>query len=268
LSIKTLISKPFEFIEKTGRLFCNLATYIIMFILNPGHTFDEVKKSRMVYTQPGEESLPQKTEIACKYYQEEIQRSKVVDEKNKVLLTIAALLVAACSAMASSVEPKWLVLIPLIFTIISIFLVLVHFGVQVVSVPQYESTGDESLIKSYHECKEELARATDFRVGIYRTACRAITLSIISLLVVFIFFVSNESSSREIKFIKAIHNDTELQNLLRGPQGPVGPKGEKGEKGAQGEVGPKGEAGPQGPVGPKGEMGVQRPIAPKDNPKP
>ena len=226
-----------------------------MFILNPGHTFDEVKNSRMVHTKSDKESLPKKSENACKYYQEEIQRSQVVDEKNKVLLTIAALLLAACSAIASYIEPKWLVLIPLIPTVISVFLVLVHFGVQTVPIPQYELASDKSLIKSYHECKETLSRATDFRIGIYRTAYRAITLSILSLLVVFIFFASNESSSSEVKFIKTIYNDKELQKLLRGPQGPVGLKGEKGEPGAPGPIGPKGEIGPQGPMGPKEENG-------------
>ena len=176
---------------------------MLLFILNPGHTYAEVKDKHMILSKTVDETsttnVKSKTvdetasanvEAACKYYEVEVNRSQVVDEKNKVLLTVAALLVAACSAIAVGIEPKWLMLIPLIPTVVSIFLVLVHFGVQKISIPEYELTSNEQLAKSYYKCKENLSRATEFRVGIYRAARRAVTMGVILLMVIFIYSAS------------------------------------------------------------------------------
>lgn len=260
---------PFHYLEDFGVACSNVATYTLLFILNPGHTYAEVKSGRMIpqETTDGtpsetvEETASDNIDGARAYYEEEVTRSKVVDEKNKVLLTIAALLVASCSVIAGGIEPKWLIFFPLTPTVISIFLVLVHFGVQAVSIPEYELTCKRELVKSYNKCKNDLGLATDFRVGIYRAACRAVTLGVILLAGVFIYYTFQESCSTEDKLVRAVHNNAELVSKLRGPQGPVGSKGERGIEGAQGPPGlqgfpgPQGHPGPQGPLGPQGHPG-------------
>jgi len=228
---------PFSYLEYFGKDCSNVATYTLLFILNPGHTYAEVKNKHMILSGVANETSPTNVEATRKYYDEEIKRNQVVDEKNKVLLTIAALLVAACSAIAAGIEPKWLMLVPLIPTVASIFLILVHFGVQTVSIPEYELTSDEQLARSYYHCKENLSRATEFRVGIYRAACRAVTIGVILLVATFIYSTSVECLSTEGKLIKAVHNNAELLDRLRGPRGPVGPKGERGLEGIQGPPG-------------------------------
>ncbi|MCK5472671.1 MAG: hypothetical protein KAI59_01455 [Planctomycetes bacterium] len=224
---------PFIYLEKIGKGCGNVATFILLYILNPGHRYAEVKSDSMILSETVEGTASGNADSARTYYEEEVKRSKVVDEKNKVLLTIAALLVAACSAIAAGIEPKWLILVPLIPTVVSIFLILVHFGVQTVSIPKYELTNDEQLAESYYHCKENLSRATEFRVGIYRAACRSVTMGVILLAAIFIYFASVESLSTEDKLIKAVHNNAESLDRLRGPQWPAGPKGEHGLEGAQ-----------------------------------
>ena len=237
MSKKKYSLNPFKYLEDFGKACSNTATYILLFILNPGHTYAEVKNDCMIPSETFRGTAPSTVDSARAYYEEEVKRSKVVDEKNKVLLTIAALLVAACSAIAAGIETKWFILIPLIPTVVSIFLVLVHFGVQTVSIPKYELTCDKELAESYYQCKNKLSLATDFRVGIYRAACRAITIGILLLLAIFIYFASEESYSAEENLVKAVHGDVELVSRLRGPQGP---KGERGLEGAQGPSGPQG----------------------------
>jgi hypothetical protein len=186
-------------------------------------------------------------ESARAYFNEEIKRSQIIDEKNKVLLTITALLVAADAAIATNIELKWLILVPLIPTVISIFLTLVHFGVQSVPIPAYEKKNEE-LINSYFDCMEKYQQANGFRVGIYLASCRAATFGVLLLLGVFIYFAFAGDFSTEDKLFKTIRNNTELQNCLRGPQGTSGPKGERGEEGLQGIQGPPGPQGTPGKV--------------------
>jgi len=238
--------KIFEFLEKHGKTCCKRATYISLLILNPGHTYAEVKDGKM-HVPADFKSKFRKDEnatvkSACAYFDEEVKRSQVIDEKNKVLLTVAALLLAACSVIASNIEPKWLALLPLIPTVISIFLILVHFGIRSIPIPDYGKKNKE-LTNSYFDCMEEYDQANCFRVGIYLASCRAVTIGVLLLLVVFIYFAFTKESSSEDKLIRTMQNSTELLNRLRGPQGPAGPKGERGAEGPQGIQGLPGPTG-------------------------
>ncbi len=241
--------------ENVGEKACRVATYALLFILNPGHRYREVKAQRMdvgvIRDTDAPRITPVSAEAAREYFQEELRRGQVVDEKNKVLLTVAALLVAACAAIASNIEPKWPILLPLTLTGISVFLVLVHFGVRSVPVPSHEITDQEKLAESFSECRKSLSLATSYRVGVYRASLRAATLGIVSLLLVFAYFAFSRAASSENKLIRAVKNDLELADWLRGPQGPVGPPGPKGERGPEGPQGPIGPQGPQGSTGPE-----------------
>ncbi|KAJ7997507.1 hypothetical protein DPEC_G00229740 [Dallia pectoralis] len=54
----------------------------------------------------------------------------------------------------------------------------------------------------------------------------------------------------------ALHLETELPRLQRGPKGSRGPPGDMGPKGLAGDLGPQGPSGPQGEPGPAGRAGV------------
>ena len=228
----------------------NRATHVFLFVLNGGdYTYAEVKDGK-VHVPAGFKSKFRENgtvESARAYFEEEVKRSQVIDEKNKVLLTITALLVAADAAIATNIEPKWPILLPLIPTVISIFLILVHFGVQSIPIPDYGKK-DEGLTDSYFGCMEKYSQANCFRVGIYLASRRAAIIGVLLLLVVFIYFAFAGDFSSEYKLVRTINNNTELQNLLRGPQGPAGPKGERGEEGLQGIQGPPGPQGTPGKV--------------------
>jgi hypothetical protein len=105
-------------------------------------------------------------ESARAYFEEEVKRNQNIDEKSKVLLTVTALLVAAIAAISTSIEPKWLIIFPLIPTVISIFFILVHFGVRTFYIPNYEKK-DEELAKSYANCTEQYDKTNRFNVGMY-----------------------------------------------------------------------------------------------------
>lgn len=71
--------------------------------------------------------------------------------------------------------------------------------------------------------------------------------------------------------VRALKNDQQFLDLVRGDSGPAGPQGEQGPIGPRGSVGsqgeegpegPQGEAGPRGPEGPAGPPGEQGPIGP------
>lgn len=247
MKIGDYLLKIFKFLEKYGKICCNIATYVFLFILNPGHTYAEVKDGKMhvpadFKSKFRSDNTNSTVEPARSYFEEEVKRSQIIDEKNKVLLTITALLVAADAAIASSIKPKWLILVPLIPTVISIFLILVHFGVQSVPIPAYGKKNKE-LTNSYYDCMEKYSQANCFRVGVYLGSCRAATIGVLLLLVVFLYFAFAKDFSSEDKLVRAIRNNTELQNCLCGPQGPTGPKGEQGAEGPQGIQGPPGPTG-------------------------
>jgi len=237
------------FLEKTGKVFSDVITYVLLFVLNPDHRYIEVQKEKMVLSNNSKNDTPTNAgsnlniNAAREYYDREVKRSQAIDEKNRVLLTITALLVAANAIIASNIEPKWLVCIPLIPTMISIFLILFHFDVQSISIPEYEIIDEIKLAESFSKCRKSLSSSNDFRVGIYRASRRSVILSVLLLMIIFIYFAFHRDITTEDKLIKSMKNNIELQFLLRGPQEPAGPKGEQGEEGSQGIQGPPGPTG-------------------------
>jgi len=237
------INKFFYFIESTGGKICHLATWFFLFFLNPGHRFIEVAKQEMQYQ---EEQTAANNEInheidaemaitlASSYFQEEVDRGKAIDEKNKILLTVATLFLASAAIMAPSVAPKWLVLIPQSPIMISIYLVLVHFGVQSMPVPdwkivhacQNDEEAKRKLATEYFNNGDRLCPKNDFRVGIYRASIRSMIIGILLFFPLFVIFSASPPSDNKI--IDKIKNDKQLQLILRGPTGPQGPSGPQG----------------------------------------
>ena len=253
-----ILEKLFIHIENASGYLVNLITFFLMFILNPGHSFKEVQNKRMNEKTKADNNQEISDKIEPDFFLKtteenlkvELDRGAVVDEKNKVLLTVAALLMAAEVAMITAISPKWIAILPIVPTMAALFLILVHFGVRVVPVPNYkEIAKDENLNnakinlgKEYLTCESKYSHSNNYFVGVYRASCRAIILGILLIIPVFAF-VGNNTEDRTIKMLK---NNSELINLLKGPQGPSGLPGPMGPPGPKGEIGP---TGPQGPMG-------------------
>lgn len=254
------IEKLFTYIEKASGYLVNLITFFLMFILNPGHTFKEVQDKRMNNKKNTDNEFEISDEIDPDFFLQttkenlkgELNRGTVIDEKNKVLLTVAALLMAADVAMITAINPKWIAILPIVPTIAALFLILVHFGVRVVPVPNYKEISKDinlnnakrNLGKEYLSCESKYSYSNNYFVGVYRASCRAIILGILLLIPAFAFVGNNSENN----LIKLLRNNTELMNLLKGPQGPSGMPGPMGPPGPKGEIGPTGIQWPMGKV--------------------
>jgi hypothetical protein len=248
--------KVLDMFEKRGIQTITWITYLILFFLNPGHKFTEVKDG-LLYHIDGE---PKKNiadivtdsnvdlllEEAGKFKAEEEKRHKSIDEKNKVLLTVSALLVTADAALFSRVEPRWVLLLPLLPIMVTIFLVVRYFRVQdfrVVDLHSIKWTGDTNMAKKnlaneYLGCASHLSPRNDFRIGIFRAATRALIIGIFLFLPVFIIAVFSPSNGNEA--LRALRSNSQIMDELRGPMGPQGPPGPQGQPGQQGLQGPMG----------------------------
>jgi len=255
-----IIEKLLIHIENASGYLVNLITFFLMFILNPGHSFKEVHDKRM----NEKTNIDNKKEISDKIDPDfflktteenlkvELNRGAAIDEKNKVLLTVAAILMAAEVAMITAINPKWIVILPIVPTMAALFLILVHFGVRIVPVPNYKKIVEDinlknakiNLGKEYLTCESKYSHSNNYFVGVYRASCRAIILGIILLIPAFAF-VGNNSENNIIKILK---KNSELLNLIKGPQGPSGLPGPMGSPGPKGEIGPIGPPGPMGRV--------------------
>ncbi len=246
------INKLFETFEKWYEKCLNRITWILLFILNPGHTYQEVEKNRMFTSlEQGEESeqlgeneesidpaiLDIQLSSSHSHYDDEEKRSQIIDEKNKIILTIAALLITALAFVSPNIKIKWLILIPLILITSAIFLVLVHFGVQTVYVPNQKrvmSFADLNKVKrffvqEFFHCGDKLSECNNYRIGVFRASCRAITLGLLSFMLLCAFMVI-DNDSRELKNnnnkireqLKDSQSNVELSESLIEPQIPTG----------------------------------------------
>ncbi len=271
--ILAFFKKIATFIEKVFTYGADAVTYFIMFWVNPYHTFREIQDAKFEVT-PKEIVIDYEAdkdfllEQAIKYREREEARTQTIDEKNKVLLTISALLFAAVAAVLSNLDPKWLALIPLVPIAAAVYLVLVAFRVGEVTVVDYRNiclgNGKETeqikreLIKENFDCGHDLDSRNCFRVGVHRAAWRLVPFSIVLLLAVISYGLLSHGSQDQL--LKALKNNARLRNELLGPQGvqgPPGPIGLVGPQGPQGLIGPAGPQGPPGSIGPAGPQGPQ-----------
>jgi hypothetical protein len=254
-----VLSPLFGALEKIFSYLADVVTHVLMFVVNPGHTFVEIRAGKFEEIQE-EVVIDDKVEAgflleqAISYREQEESRTQTIDEKNKVLLTISALLFAAEAAVLSNIDPKWLALIPLVPAAAAVYLVLVAFRVGEVPVVDYrriclgknKSTVQikRQLAQDNFECGHKLGFSNCFRVGVHRAAWRLIPLSIALLLGVVSYGVLLSGS--EDRLLKELRNNAKLRNELLGPQGMQGPPGPVGPPGAVGPEGPQGPTGPQG----------------------
>lgn len=257
--MKLIISKILNRIEELGSSLLKIFSFLVLAILNPGHTLDEVVQGKMIHSNsenPSELLPPPSKENIDLYYSEaekgkkvEEERRTVIDEKNKVLLTVGGLLLTANAALFTQVAHQWVALLPMLPIMMAIFLILVYFRTQaysVVSLESFDWTGDSCDVKyrvalEHLKCGKALGPINDFRVGVYRAARRALLIGLALLIPVFL--LAGFGHEQENNFLKRLKGNQDLVRLLQGPVGPMGPAGPQG---SVGNVGPPGQAGPPG----------------------
>jgi hypothetical protein len=238
-------------------------TYWIIFILNPGHTYAEIRDGAMVHTTNGEpwvvpdEADPALAlEEARRESEREEKRKQAIDDKSKVMLTVSALLLTANVALLPHLPIRWFGFIPLCFVLAAVFLTLMYFrtdrtGVVVPSKVDWTDRDKTrlALARSEFTCAARMGPRNDLRVGVHKAARRALLLALAAMALVLISLAIVKPID---PLVRRIQTDAEVRRLLQGPVGPVGPSGPRG---AVGQPGPRGLPGPIGPAGPPGQGG-------------
>lgn len=221
----------FEAVESCGTKLTNLFTYALLFVLNPGHRYNEIVAKCLFHEDNAHTETEESTwdngvseDIASlqvdesrERWKEEEERRKIIDDKSKMLLTVAALLVAAIAALFPHVDPRWISLLPLLPVITCVYLVLMHFQVQHAKHVDAKTvnnlrrvTGPRlELAREYLSCAEFSAPRNDYRVGIYRAAARSLLLGLFLFLPVFFVAGFEKSNRRTPKAPREEHNHKE-----------------------------------------------------------
>jgi len=243
--------------------------FALMYVFNPGHTFEELRDGRMhkekaehsPLDSPSEHSWLKTASDSSRACEEarnvlasEENRQKVIDEKSKVMLTVSALLLAAISAILPHVAFRWLLLVPFGLTCATIYLLLMYFRTCTVQSPDPSSidwsdarAAESAIAKAQLEASADLEPQNGLRVGVQRAARRTLILALLALMPSVAMLASSPSEDR---LIETLRDHIEIRELLTGPRGEQGPPGRPGDPGAPGPQGPRGEAGPPGPAGP------------------
>lgn len=223
-------------------------TYLLMYVLNPGHTYKEIESSFMAPSSADDPAKPrietvvlpddadedfalEEARRACDYQE---KRREVVDDKSKVLLTVSALLLAANAAMLPQMPVRWLGFIPLIFVFVAVFLMLMCFRTYCLRVVSHtdvnwrkECKPKLAIAREQFECAAFMGPQNNMRIGIHRAARRAIILSLGSMAAAMIpLFLGSPTDS----LVKQM-NDPYLRALMRGSWGAVETSGVSGTSG-------------------------------------
>jgi hypothetical protein len=187
----------------------NFIMYIIMFFLNPGHKFKEVKEKKLYPPKNKEakkfDSLDKKAyvrEFAELAYNFGFKRQEKLENKNKVLITITLILIALM-VIINDFSNIWFKT-SIIFGILALYSILYNLGVVVVHLPDYFDIIDEvndsdnsvdtfednnvdkirkRVIKEYYKATGGNCQTNNFFVGIYTTSKRLIVLQILFILI-------------------------------------------------------------------------------------
>lgn len=275
--------QPIEHVE--GRLTESLhrLTFGLLYFLNPGHRLDEVRKGKCLHAAGNQvdagTTIPSATadkevldlcaEEVRRLLEQQGGRRASLDDKSKVLLTIAGIILAANAALLPQLPVKWLGLFPIAALLTVIFLLLRYFRtgtymtVGLASDWQSAAGAKRDIALQELVCERDWSASNEFLVGVQRAGYRALLLALAAEIVVLASVVFSSPPADALK--RQLTDDAALRALLQGPTGPAGmagtsgPEGRVGQPGPPGPQGPQGAAGPQGPTGPSGPPG---PIGP------
>lgn len=203
------IVKIVESIESLFVWICNRITWLTLAVVNPGHRWEEVKEKRLFpICETGQKSNGLQLDLADgesaeNAYSEEKERQKYLDEKNKILLTVSALFIAGTSMASRLIDEGIIRILPLVPSLLAIYLVLVHFQVGSHAVVCWKTVASKPKAKRGSEkahqlwqCADSLNEQNNFRVGVYRGAVRLLLTSLF-LLVPLILLVAADKPESE-----------------------------------------------------------------------
>lgn len=263
-----------ESVEKWAQTGVYRLAYYLLWVLNPGHTYSEIRNGKLDITSDAF-SLPENAdpdlalEESRRAMEREESRRQIVDDKSKVLLTVSALLFAANAALLPHLPWKALGLFPIGLVFSSVFLMLLYFRTYKTHVIDHKSLDwsmnqenvRRKIADELFKCAANESPINDLRIGVHRGARRALVLAIVAMIPALCAVAFSAKATETL--LERIKKDAQVRDLLRGPTGPPGPMGPAGTMGATGPQGEKGPVGPTGPQGQAGPRGVQGPIGPR-----
>lgn len=169
-------------------------TYVLMLLLNPGHRLEEIREGinvKMSEKRPipppreAKDVVQLYTSQVRRELENEGERRKAIDEKSKVLLTVAGLLLAATGALMPIV---WLTMIPVGLLLTTLFLLLRYYRterykvVEINNINWNDSYGAMlQLAEQELNCVDDWSARNDLLIGVQRAAFRALTLALVAL---------------------------------------------------------------------------------------
>lgn len=174
----------------------NKITFIIMYVLNPGHSLEEVRGGKCDHE--GAIGLGKDPMIAAdrevvdllamevrRQLSRQDERHAGLDEKSKVLLTMTGVLLAANTAVLPQLPVRWLGLLPIAGLLTGLFLLLRYFKTGSYTVVDLETIEWKDEIEAKRQVAIEeskvaadLWRRCDFLIGVQRSAYRVLLLSL------------------------------------------------------------------------------------------
>lgn len=199
-------------------------------------------------TQNLVEASPDLLDLARELYKTEDERTALIFEKGRTLLTLAGLLFPLLVAVLNFFSPTLWGLIPLSLLLFTLYLLTELLAVNARARPAlskallhlHDSRQRACLVKDYQKARVYNVRCNEFLVDLFRAARRFFFSALVSVFLI-VGFASTSIKGVEARFVDRLRTDTELVRLLTGPAGPPGPRGPQG---AQGNTGPAGPAGP------------------------
>ena len=210
-----------KYVEKIMDFVCNIVAYILLYVFNPGHEWNEVTEGRMRKKSKVEygEDIPEEYYDDClgsyrTQFTEQKDRVNINNRKCETLLTANSILFAAQIAIITYLQANFAFLLSIVGTASSIFLILYRDRVSAISYP--DETGffckpnisktdmKKEMVRDIRSVIENNDCVINFKIGLYSASRRILMLSIFFLIIlIFIYFMGNPSSKSKAP---AIHN--------------------------------------------------------------
>jgi hypothetical protein len=223
-------------------------------------SLEEVKRRRYNSSTPLTPATQSITEassdlldLAKDLYKTEDERTALIFEKGRTLLTLSGLLFPLLVVVFNLFGPMQWGLIPLSLLLFTLYLLTELLAVNARSRPKLsnalvhlcDSKQRARLVDDYQTAREYNVRCNEFLVDLFRAARRFFFSALVAVFLI-AGFASTSIKGVETRIVDRLRTDAELIRLLTGPPGPAGP---------QGAQGPQGNTGPVGPAGPMCECG-------------